>query len=120
MEKVRLLGVLCIFVIALVSASTTSNDPLASNLLNAVFILSCGVIGVWLLRKIGPREPPIARQKTLRQRRSRRVDLPVEFPLTDRQKVIVLQDRRRLADRRRVKNNLDDQKDDVPTKIASN
>ena len=30
MEKLRLLGVLCVFVIALVSASTTSNDPLAS------------------------------------------------------------------------------------------
>ena len=119
MEKLRLLGVLCIFVIALVSASTTSNDPLASNLLNAIFIISCGVIGVWLLRKIGTHETPTERRKVLRQRRNRRINPSVEFPLTDRQKVIVLQDRRRLADRRRLKNTHEDQKD-APTKMASN
>lgn len=119
MEKLRLLGVLCMFVIALVSASTTSNDPLASNLLNAVFIISCGVIGVWLLRKMTVRETPIAKQKVFRKRSRRRISLPVEFPLTDRRNVIVLQDRRRLADRREVKNDLDDQKG-IHTKVASN
>jgi len=119
MEKLRLLGVLCIFVIAIVSASTTSNDPLASSLLNAVFIISCGVIGVWLLRKMTVRETPTARQRVLRRRSSRRFDLSVEFPLTDRRKVVVLQDRRRLPDRRKVKNDLDDQKDAL-TKTASN
>ena len=52
MEKLRLLGVLCISVIALASACMISNDPLVSNLVNAVFIISCGVIGISLLRTI--------------------------------------------------------------------
>ena len=56
MEKLRLLGVLCMAVIALASAFMGSNDPLLSNLINAVFIISCGVIGIWLLRKINPSE----------------------------------------------------------------
>lgn len=119
MEKLRLLGVLCMFVIALVSASTTSNDPLASNLLNAVFIISCAVIGVWLLRKMTARETLTARQKVFRKRSRRRFGMAVEFPLTDRRNVVVLQDRRQLADRRKVKNDLDDQKG-IHAKVASN
>ena len=114
MEKFRLLGVLCICAIALVSASTNSSDPLASSLLNAVFIISCGVIGFWLLRRTNLSEP-----LKVRQRGSRRFDLPVEFPLTDNRDVIVIQDRRRLPDRRKAINDFDDQKG-VFKKIASN
>ena len=51
MEKLSLLGVLCMSGIALASACTISNDPLVSNLVNAVFIISCCVVGVWMLRK---------------------------------------------------------------------
>ena len=58
MNKSHQLGVLCIAVIAFASAFTSSNDPHLSNLLNAVFIISCGVIGIWLLRKINPSENP--------------------------------------------------------------
>jgi hypothetical protein len=43
-----------------------------------------------------------------RQKVSRRFDLPVEFPLTDSQEVFVIQDRRRLPDRRSEKYDLDD------------
>ncbi len=115
MEKLRLLGVLCICIITLVSVSTNSNDPLVSSLLNTVFIISCGVIGIWLLRKTNLSEP----LRVVRQRGSRRFYLPVEFPLTDSRGVIVLQDRRQLPDRRKVKNDFDAQKD-MHTKMASN
>ena len=115
MEKLRLLGVLCICFITLVSVSTSSNDPLVSSLLNAVFIISCGVLGVWLLRKTNSSEP----LRVARKRVRRRLDLPVEFPLTDSREVIVLQDRRRLPDRRKVKNDFNDQKG-IPKKMASN
>lgn len=114
MEKLRLVGVLCICVIALVSVSANSNDPLVSSLLNAVFIISCGVIGVWLLRKIN-----LSETLTVRQSGSRRSDLPVEFPLTDSREITVIQDRRRLPDRRKVKNDFNDQKG-MLKKMASN
>ena len=46
----------------------------------------------------------------VRQRGSRRYDLPYEFPLTDSQRVCVILDRRRLPDRRKAKYGLDDLK----------
>lgn len=113
MEKLRLLGILGISVIALVSASTNSNDPLVSNLLNIVFIVSCVVIGVWLLRQTNLREA-----LTVRQSGSRRVALSVEFPLTDSGEVIVFEDRRRLPDRRKVKHDFSNLKG-ILTKMAS-
>ena len=91
-----------------------ANDPLASGLLNTIFIISCGVLGVWLLRKTD-----LSQTLMVRQRGSRRFDLPVEFPLTDSRGVILIQDRRRLPDRRKVKNDFDDQKG-IPMKKASN
>ena len=45
-----------------------------------------------------------------RQKSSRRFSLPYEFPLIDCQGVVVYQDRRRLADRRKEKCGLDDLK----------
>jgi len=99
MEKSRMLGVLCICVIALVCASMNANDPLASDLLNTAFIISCGVIGVWLLRKTD-----LSKILIVRQRDSRRLFLPVEFPLKDSRGVVLIQDRRRLPDRRKVEN----------------
>ena len=113
MEKLRLLGVLCVCVIALVSVLTNSNDPLVSNLLNIVFIISCGVIGTCLLRKTIVCES----LRVVRQRISRRFDLPVEFPLTDGRGIIVIHNRRRLADRRMLENNFYEQRG-IHTKIA--
>ena len=55
----------------------------------------------------------------VRQKGSRRFDLPVEFPLTDSQGIIVIQDRRRLPDRRKAKYELDDLKA-ILTKMADN
>ena len=114
MKKSSLLGVLCIGVIALVSASTNANSPLASGLLNTVFIISCGVMGVFLLRKTD-----LSQTLIVRQRGSRRFDLPVKFPFTDSRGVILIQDRRRLPDRRKVKNNFDDQKGILPKMARS-
>jgi len=105
-EKFRLLGVLCICIIVLVSVSTNSNDPLVSSLLNIVFMISCAVIGILLLRKTNLSES----LKVVRKKVSRRFDLPVEFPLTDSRNVTVIQDRRRLPDRRMAINNFVDQK----------
>ena len=45
-----------------------------------------------------------------RQKCSRRFSLPHEFPLVDRQGIVVYQDRRRLADRRKKKCGYDDLK----------
>ena len=45
-----------------------------------------------------------------RQKGSRRFDISVEFPLEDSQRVIVIQDRRRLPDRRKAEHSNDDQK----------
>ena len=55
------------------------------------------------MTEIESRVPLIARKKA-----SRRFDLPVAFPLTDSQGVIVNQDRRSLSDRRKTKYGLDD------------
>ena len=112
--KSRLLGILCICVIALVATSTNANGPLASGLLNTVFILSCAVLGVVLLR-----EAHLTQTLIVRQRGNRRYDMPAEFPLEDSQGVIVIQDRRRLPDRRKAKYDLDDLKT-KHTKMASN
>lgn len=114
MEKFRLLGVVCICAIALVSASINSNNPLASTLLNAVFIISCGVIGLWLLHKTN-----LSNTLRVRQKDSRRFDLPVEFPLTDSRNVAVIQERRRLVDRRKIINDFVSQKG-ILTKMSSN
>ena len=103
MKKSHLLGALCICVIALVSTSTNTNDPLASGLLNTFFIISCGVIGVLLLRKAN-----LSQTMIVRQRGSRRFDLPVEFPLTDSQGLFVVKDRRRLPDRRKAEHGTGD------------
>ena len=55
----------------------------------------------------------------VRQKGDRRFDLPVEFPLEDKQGVIVIQDRRRLPDRRKEKYGIDDLKV-ILSKMASN
>jgi hypothetical protein len=47
---------------------------------------------------------------TVRQKGSRRFDLPVEFPLMDSQGVFVIKDRRQLTDRRKVKDDPGDMK----------
>jgi hypothetical protein len=114
MKKSHLLGAVCACVITFVSASTNANDPFTSGLLNTIFIISCGVIGVWLLRKTDLIQTLIVRQKG-----SRRLDLPVEFPLTDSRGVTLIQDRRRLPDRRKIKNDFNDMKA-IPAKKASN
>jgi hypothetical protein len=46
----------------------------------------------------------------IRQKGSRRFDLPIEFPLEDSQGVFVIQNRRRLPDRRKTECGLDDLK----------
>jgi hypothetical protein len=46
----------------------------------------------------------------IRQKGSRRMALPVEFPLTDSQGVLVLQDRRKIPDRRKTQCGLEDLK----------
>ena len=79
-------------------ANRHRNDTLSSSLLDTVFIICCGAIGIFLLRKAN-----LSLTLIVRQRGSRRFDLPVEFPLTDSQEIIVIQDRRRLSDRREGK-----------------
>ncbi len=113
MNKSSLPGILIICVIALASASTTANGMLASGLLNTVFIISCGAIGILLLRKADPGQTLV-----VRQRGGRRFGLPVDFPLTDSRGVTLIQDRRQLSDRRKLNNDFDDQKD-MPANIAS-
>ena len=44
----------------------------------------------------------------IRQGGSRRVGLPVEFPLTDSRGLFVVKDRRRLPNRRKAKQGIDD------------
>ena len=46
----------------------------------------------------------------IRQKGSRRMGLPVEFPLTDSQGALVLQDRRKIPDRRKAQRGLEDLK----------
>jgi hypothetical protein len=55
----------------------------------------------------------------IRQKGSRRFDLPVEFPLEDSQGVFVIQNRRRLPDRRKTECGLDDLKV-ILSKMAKN
>ena len=55
----------------------------------------------------------------IRQKGSRRFDLPVEFPLEDSQGVFVINDRRRLPDRRKAEVELDDMKV-ISAKMAEN
>ena len=55
----------------------------------------------------------------VRQKGGRRFGLPVEFPLEDSQGVFVIQDRRRLSDRRKTKYGLDDLKV-ILAKMADN
>ena len=54
-----------------------------------------------------------------RKKGSRRFDMPVEFPLEDSRGVIVIQDRRRLLDRRKDIYGIDDLKV-ILTKMARN
>jgi hypothetical protein len=46
----------------------------------------------------------------IRQKGSRRMGLPVKFPLTDSQGALVLQDRRKIPDRRKAQRGLEDLK----------
>ena len=46
----------------------------------------------------------------VRQKGGRRFGLPVEFPLEDSQGISVIQDRRRLPDRRKAEHGIDDLK----------
>ena len=55
----------------------------------------------------------------IRQRGSRRLDLPVEFPLMDSQGLFVIKDRRRLPDRRKAEYGIDDLKV-ILSKMARN
>jgi len=54
-----------------------------------------------------------------RQKDRRRSDMPVRFPLEDRPGVVVMQDRRRLSDRRKEKYGIDDLKV-ILSKMAGN
>ena len=56
---------------------------------------------------------------TARQKDRRRSDMPVRFPLEDRPGVVVMQDRRRLSDRRKEKYGIDDLKV-ILSKMAGN
>ena len=55
----------------------------------------------------------------VRQKGDRRFDLPVEFPLEDSQGVFLIQDRRRLPDRRKEIYGIDDLKI-IVSKMARN
>jgi len=57
--------------------------------------------------------------KIARKKGDRRFDMPVEFPLEDSQGVIVIQDRRRLPDRRKEIYGIDDLKV-ILSKMARN
>ena len=50
----------------------------------------------------------------IRQKGSRRYDLPAEFPLVDSNGILVLQDRRQIPDRRRPIDDLNDLKAILP------
>jgi len=105
MKKLRLFGLLllCAVALILVHALAKADDPLASGLLDTVFIISCAVIGVFLLRKANPGQTPIVRQSG-----SRRSHLSIEFPLIDSRGIIQIKDRRRLPDRRKAKDDIND------------
>jgi len=55
--------------------------------------------------------------RIVRQKGNRRMGFPVEFPLDDNQGVIVVQDRRRLPDRRKARHDSSDQ-GDIPLKMT--
>ena len=55
----------------------------------------------------------------VRQKSRRHFEMPVRFPLEDRQGVVVIRDRRRLADRRKEKYGIDDLKV-ILSKMAGN
>jgi hypothetical protein len=55
----------------------------------------------------------------VRQKGCRRFDMPVKFPMEDCQGVVVIQDRRRLPDRRKEKYGIDDLKV-ILSKMARN
>jgi hypothetical protein len=75
--------------------------------LPAVFGLSGGVL-LGLIEIYPEEKSGFIVTFIVRQRGSRRYDLPYEFPLTDSQGICVILDRRRLPDRRKTKHNLDD------------
>ena len=54
----------------------------------------------------------------VRKKGSRRMGLPVEFPLMDNQGIIVAKDRRRLPDRRKAKDDYTGDMDSTPSKKA--
>ena len=64
-------------------------------------------------------EGELSMNMIIRQKGGRRFGLPAEFPLEDSQGVSVIQDRRRLPDRRKEKYGLDDLKV-ILTKMAGN
>ena len=116
MKKSHLLGALCICVIALVGASMSANTPVAPDLLNAVLIISCVVLAVVLLRGANS-----GQTRVVRRRGSRRCALAAGFPLTDSQGVLVIEDRRRLPDRRKAGRGSDNDAKVVPfKKLGSN
>ena len=84
-------------------ANLNRNNTPSSGLLDTLFIISCGVIGVFLLHKTNLSLALIVRQKG-----SRRFDLPIEFPLTDSQGLLVVKDRRRLSERRKAEHGIYD------------
>ena len=67
--------------------------------------------------KMKRNEGELSMNMIIRQKGGRRFDLPAEFPLEDSQGVSVIQDRRRLPDRRKEKYGLDDLKV-ILTKMA--
>ena len=84
-------------------ANLNRNNTPSSGLLDTLFIISCGVIGIFLLHKTNSSLALIVRQKG-----SRRFDLPIEFPLTDSQGLLVVKDRRRLSERRKAEHSIYD------------
>jgi hypothetical protein len=84
-------------------ANLNRNNTLSSGLLDTLFMISCGVIGIFLLHKTN-----LSLALIVRQRGSRRFDLLVEFPLTDSQGLLVVKDRRRLPERRKAKHGIYD------------
>jgi len=75
------------------------------------------MINVLSEEKTESKESEPSMNLTVRKKGGRRFGLPVEFPLEDSQGVFVIQDRRRLPDRRKEKYGLDDLKV-ILTKMA--
>ena len=66
------------------------------------------VNGIYLLASIQEQLSVDTVKIIARQKGNRRWDLPHEFPLVDSQGILVMRDRRRLADRRKDIRDLDD------------